>query len=445
MANEIIYKARPLVAGVDVKVIDTEARVLRFVISTEMRDRDGDIVRQRGIDLGNYQKNPVVFYGHNSFALPIARSIKVRKEKSEGGWITSADALFAGHEQGHGEAELVYALARDGFINTASIGFGIRAIKDLPDAALTDEERANRKAGQGVRGVDITASELYEWSPVGIPSNVGAEIQRNGLVASPDWPVARVMDVARNYLKGSVLDDFRRALVGREVIHVGTLDAAKAPAHVRALMSAEPSTGGEDMGFDDSAKWLAAPAETKAPEPEPEPEDDDPPVAPVVSEKAAPAPVEKLTDAEAGAMEARLGMLAGSLGALIARAESVLGTVETACARMEACCADMEAEDVGEEPSGPSDSYAEMSAHVEALKRHFDDVLVDLWGRTEDEKSHIRKSASKTVAVIPAAAPVDAKPAGAANTAEAAKRLAALETKLDKFFGVYAPTGRSAR
>lgn len=48
----------------EAKVLDEEQRIVRFKISSERIDRDGDIVRQAGIDFSNYSLNPITLYNH---------------------------------------------------------------------------------------------------------------------------------------------------------------------------------------------------------------------------------------------------------------------------------------------------------------------------------------------------------------------------------------------
>src|SRR3990167_9023558 len=77
-----ISDAQPVLCEVDrapdLKATDfpAEERVLRFKISTEAKGRDGDIIRLSGWDLKRYKKNPVVLWAHDSYAFPIARSLK---------------------------------------------------------------------------------------------------------------------------------------------------------------------------------------------------------------------------------------------------------------------------------------------------------------------------------------------------------------------------------
>lgn len=251
---------------VSVKVMDDEKRVLRVAISDERRDRDGDIVRQLGLDTSEYAQNPIVFMGrgpmHANSGFPIARSLKVFR-KYQGSMLTTfSDDMFAGDEQRHDEAELAYRLARDGFLNTTSIGFSPRVVKDLPDDALTDDEKAARDAGKWVRGYDIRRSIKYEHTWVGIPSNIGATVQRDlekiGIKAG-DRTVADFVDVARQFLKGAKLDTFRNALIGeRELITIGAFSVEKAPAAYRASLakSLDSDEGVPDEGFDAWEQWI---------------------------------------------------------------------------------------------------------------------------------------------------------------------------------------------
>lgn len=424
--GQLVYKAVASSAGFEVKVVDNEQRVLRFVISKEIRDRDGDIVRQRGIDTTNYQKNPVVFWGHQSWSFPIAKTIKLKKEKgADGIWLTWADAQFASlAEQGHAEAELAFALCRDGYVNAASQGFRIATWKQLVDALLTEDEVAARNAGQWIRGIDIVTSELYEWSPVGIPANPGAEIQRSGLVGSPDWPVKRVLDVAREKLgNGPKLEAFRRSILGPEdPICVGCVPAEKAPERFRALLGGELPSAVEDDGFDLSEKAATAAPAAKAADPEPE--DTDPPVAPVAAPKAGAAPVAKqLDEATAAALETRLSALAGSVGALAGILEATVSRLTACCASMEQCCASMDAccsriqdacepEDAGDgaAPMSMASFAAEVRKTLADHATQVERIQVEVWALEQRKALDAPKTKSCGCTKAATTAPAEATP-----------------------------------
>lgn len=445
--GQLIYKAVASSAGFEVKVVSNEDRVLRFIISKEIRDRDGDIVRQRGIDTTNYQKNPVVFWGHQSWSFPIAKTIKLKKEKgADGVMVTWAEAQFASlAEQGHGEAELAFALCRDGYVNAASQGFRIVSWKQLADSLLTEDELTARNAGRWISGIDIVTSELYEWSPVGIPANPGAEIQRAGLVGSPDWPVKRVLDLAREKLgNGEPLERFRRSILGTEdPICVGCVPADKAPERVRSLLAAALPSAVEDDGFDLTAKSSAPesvgqPTE-KAGEPEPAAAKGDEPVPAGGGKTFTEAEMreafrrrEKLTDPEASALETRLSALAGSIGALAGILEATVSRLTAACASMEACCARMESAaeppepDEGDAPMTMASFAAEVRKGLVDTRRYVEDSYVTIWKQVEaDKASALNTKSCGCTKAAPASSEATADPAPVAKDAEPAGSAAA--------------------
>ena len=49
----------------EVKAVNEEEREVLHLISTKARDRAGDIVNPKGLDLKNFKKNPVVLVNHD--------------------------------------------------------------------------------------------------------------------------------------------------------------------------------------------------------------------------------------------------------------------------------------------------------------------------------------------------------------------------------------------
>lgn len=233
-------KFRPLEAALGVKVVDDPARVLRFTISDQAPDRSNDRMNQKGMITTDYERSPLVYFQHaprfDPTAKPIARTLKIKKERGEVPF-TWADALYAGDEQRHEEAELCYRLARDGFITSASVGFVPLERKDLPPK--------DRKQG-GYPGFEILSWDLREWSNVGIPDNVRAT-RHPGVAPSKGWDVARLRDVAREFIEGSRLDAFVKSFTGEETIEVTTVPATPPTPRTNDL---------PDMGFDHWQKWV---------------------------------------------------------------------------------------------------------------------------------------------------------------------------------------------
>jgi hypothetical protein len=138
-----------------------ERRVL-FVISKEVMDRDGDILRANGVDLTNYEKNKVFLGFHNSRDFPLGKTEKVWVE----GKTVKAIVYFPKLEELASDINNVSEKARlidfcyhcykTGLLNAVSVGF-------IP---LEWTETKN--------GYDITKWELLEFSAVAVPANQDA-------------------------------------------------------------------------------------------------------------------------------------------------------------------------------------------------------------------------------------------------------------------------------
>tara|TARA_R100000808_G_scaffold1045_1_gene4967 strand:+ start:1510 stop:2286 length:777 start_codon:yes stop_codon:yes gene_type:complete len=166
-------------------------------ISTNQVDRDGDVIDPRGIDIKNFQANPVIMLNHESWELPIGQALWVRRFTENGKSGLLAKGKITDKTERAREA---FGLMQDGVLTQTSIGFGIR-----PGGARepNDEEL---KRFPGVKRM-IVKSELFEFSVVGIPANTDAVVQQVSKMSSvPDWlgvepaavdlaPVAKDVDI----------------------------------------------------------------------------------------------------------------------------------------------------------------------------------------------------------------------------------------------------------
>jgi len=133
-------------AGWDFKA-DKDSGTFKTVITSEVVDRDGEIIALNGWDFENYMKNPVVLRGHNYRDLPVGKCTGL---SIEGGKViaTGEFASMAANPK----AQQVRNLYDDGFINAVSVGF--RVLQRNP---------ANRTI--------IEKQELLEFSFVTVPAN----------------------------------------------------------------------------------------------------------------------------------------------------------------------------------------------------------------------------------------------------------------------------------
>lgn len=164
-----------------VKEVDETERTLTVLISTPDVDRMGEVVDPMGVDLTNYQKNPVVLWAHKYDQPPIAKSLWIKKTK-EGILAKPQFALTMA-------ASEIYHLYKDGFLNCWSVGF------------LPQKWEDGQKEGEPKRR--YTECELLEYSAVPVPANPQAITQIRTIVKSAGI-VADIEDEQKK-LEGEVL------------------------------------------------------------------------------------------------------------------------------------------------------------------------------------------------------------------------------------------------
>ena len=146
----------------NVNAEDIGERTVRFTISAEVEDRDGDILRADGADFTNYEKNKVFLGFHNSHDFPLGKVVKVWKEDKK----VKADVYFPTLDELSSDinnvsekarlCDFAYNCYKTGMLNAVSVGF-------IP------LEWTETKTGY-----DITKWELLEFSAVAVPANQDA-------------------------------------------------------------------------------------------------------------------------------------------------------------------------------------------------------------------------------------------------------------------------------
>ena len=135
-----------------------ERRSARFVMSSEMEDRDRDIIMQDGLSVDEFMKNPIALYGHFARGFPIGKwdnisTVRGNPRRTEG------DLMFA--PEGDDEvADRVARHVKSGILRATSIGFIPKRIR-----------RREQEAEQGWSGYEILEADLMECSVVTVPSN----------------------------------------------------------------------------------------------------------------------------------------------------------------------------------------------------------------------------------------------------------------------------------
>lgn len=153
--------------NVEVKEVESEDRVLRFISSDKTRDRDGDTIEPKGWKLDNFNKNPVFLWAHDYSTPPLGKIISTKIEDGK----KKQDVKFIDPKQMYPEteykdlpnhvkfADMVFRMYKSGDMNAVSVGF------DPIDYEYSDEKGGN---------IDFKEQEQLELSAVPVPSNPNA-------------------------------------------------------------------------------------------------------------------------------------------------------------------------------------------------------------------------------------------------------------------------------
>jgi len=153
-----------------VRAIKEDSRTVEFVISDSTRDRHRTVVNQKGWNLDNYLRNPIVGYNHNVYGggmftqgTPddiIGKSEVFIECNKLIGRVTFEPADI------NPIAEKIFQKVKFGTLRAASVGF-------------SEVGEGEYGTGDEARGADsetyyFKGQELVEWSIVNIPSNPSA-------------------------------------------------------------------------------------------------------------------------------------------------------------------------------------------------------------------------------------------------------------------------------
>jgi len=145
-----------------------EGRIIEHVITDETVDRDGDIIRAKGVDYKTnyYPKNPTILFAHEGRNFPVGKSIKVWHDSTENN-IKSQGIYFDDRMDRTGRSDTVFRMVAGGGMPACSVGF-----YPLKVNRPNGEER--EAMGLGEYGVEFIKSELLEYSPCSVGSNPNA-------------------------------------------------------------------------------------------------------------------------------------------------------------------------------------------------------------------------------------------------------------------------------
>ena len=151
----------------NVKAEELEERTVRFKISSEVVDRDGDILIAKGCDFTNFAKNPqfLAFHNYHEYPLGIPKNWGIEGDAVYCDvYFPTLKELSTDAEQASEKAKLVdftYHCYKTGMLNAVSVGF------------IPKDAEPNKETGGSI----ISEWELLEFSAVSVPANQDAVAQ----------------------------------------------------------------------------------------------------------------------------------------------------------------------------------------------------------------------------------------------------------------------------
>lgn len=133
----------------DIKGIDEKEMTMTATISSNAKDRQGEVLEPKGVDLKNYLKNPVVLWAHDYSLPPIGKALWVRRD----GDTVISKVQFAKTPF----AQEIFQLFKEGFLKAFSVGFMPKQWEDGD--------------GQKTPYRTYTKWEMLEYSAVPVPAN----------------------------------------------------------------------------------------------------------------------------------------------------------------------------------------------------------------------------------------------------------------------------------
>ncbi len=153
----------------EVKAFDDENLIVEHFISTEHKDRGGDVMRAKGMKIVG---KPVVLLLHGRGSMgsePVAKPLSITIDEFKGQPGILAKTQFFPDEVG----QRLYAKIKGGFLPNWSIGYAVDEAKDLLREGKYD-------------GRDVTKWQLLEYSLVGVPMNPFAQTIKEFLDKNED-------------------------------------------------------------------------------------------------------------------------------------------------------------------------------------------------------------------------------------------------------------------
>lgn len=152
-----------------------------FVMSVGTPDGADDVVEQTW-DLKRFMQNPVAFYNHRSWGLPVGRWERVRVE----GGVLRGDFVPTDASE---EGRIIRAMLDEKTLRAASVGF-------VPGKVTERSKYPTDHPLYAARGYVFSENNLLECSIVGVPMHPDATMERAADPAPAPTPVAETKSAA---------------------------------------------------------------------------------------------------------------------------------------------------------------------------------------------------------------------------------------------------------
>lgn len=149
------------------KAEELTERTVRFKISSEVVDRDGDVLVAKGCDFTNFAKNPqfLNFHNYHEFPLGIPKNWGIEgKSVYCDVYFPTIEELSTNPQEASEKAKLVdftYHCYKTGMLNAVSVGFIAKDVEPIKETG----------------GFKVLEWELLEFSAVAVPANQDAIAQ----------------------------------------------------------------------------------------------------------------------------------------------------------------------------------------------------------------------------------------------------------------------------
>jgi len=173
-----------------VKEIDEKENSIRFIFSTDNEDRHGEIVDQKGWDLNEYLKNPVVLFAHDHYQPAVGQVTELRLNED-----SNLEGVIKFAVDEYEFAKTLFNLYKGKFMRAVSAGF-------INKKYEIDEENDT---------FTLKENTLLEMSMVNVPANSMALAKSAGIDVSS---IEKLMEEKKTDI---VLKDEDIEKIGKEI------------------------------------------------------------------------------------------------------------------------------------------------------------------------------------------------------------------------------------